>query len=204
LTVEAEYRSRLPALRATATALEDYIRNLLQDWNGAFHVDMISGRAKGRESFLTKATEYQHPLDDIQDQVGVRVVVYYLRDIEPVKAHLKQFFIAIEDKKAGVKGSNVFGYEAWHCILGVPPHIHADSKAPVDFFELQIATLFQHAWAQASHDATYKPGLERTPVIERENAWASAQAYGADQVFERILKAIEEEKEKAAKREMRP
>ena len=57
-----------------------------------------------------------------------------------------------------------------------------------EFFELQVKTLFQHAWAEANHDLGYKPeGKELDQESKRLLAYASAQAWGADRVFDELF-----------------
>ena len=57
------------------------------------------------------------------------------------------------------------------------------------FFELQIKTLFQHAWAEADHDLGYKPGtVPLTSAQRRKIAFTSAQAWGADHMFDELFR----------------
>src|SRR6185312_1039660 len=63
----------------------------------------------------------------------------------------------------------------------IPKTIPRD--APPRFFELQVKTLFQHAWAEAEHDIGYKPGRELNGDQERRFAFTAAQAWGADRIF---------------------
>lgn len=186
------YKQRLGTLRVAAASLRTYLIGELEGQGVASRIDMVTSRAKDPASFLAKAQRYDSPLEDIQDQIGVRVVVYYLSDVDAVRETVKRYFHAIEDRKAGVTGANVFGYEAWHCILQVPPHIKHESSTPIDFFELQVATLFQHAWAQAAHDLTYKSPRALPEELQRDSAWAAAQAYGADKVFQRLVESCKE------------
>jgi putative GTP pyrophosphokinase len=55
--------------------------------------------------------------------------------------------------------------------------------------ELQIKTLFQHAWSEANHDLGYKPDLQPLdPDDERKLAFTAAQAWGADQIFDELYR----------------
>jgi ppGpp synthetase/RelA/SpoT-type nucleotidyltranferase len=57
------------------------------------------------------------------------------------------------------------------------------------FFELQVKTLFEHAWSEAEHDLGYKPGEDPlTPQQARSLAYTSAQAWGADQIFNDLFR----------------
>jgi ppGpp synthetase/RelA/SpoT-type nucleotidyltranferase len=59
-----------------------------------------------------------------------------------------------------------------------------DKDMVPQFFELQIKTMFQHAWSEANHDLGYKPESgELDPEHLRLLAFTSAQAWGADMVF---------------------
>jgi putative GTP pyrophosphokinase len=53
-----------------------------------------------------------------------------------------------------------------------------------------VKTLFQHAWSEADHDVGYKPGsIPLTPEEKRKLAYTSAQAWGADQIFDELFQA---------------
>jgi putative GTP pyrophosphokinase len=80
-----------------------------------------------------------------------------------------------------------------HYILPIPSDViqaNWDPNYRPEFFELQIKTLFQHAWSEANHDLGYKEmGGSLGSVDKRKMAWASAQAWGADQIFDELFRA---------------
>jgi ppGpp synthetase/RelA/SpoT-type nucleotidyltranferase len=107
-----------------------------------------------------------------------------------VSALIDKYFRHIEKKAVVPDSVSKFGYFGTHYILLLPKGLTPSSgRASLPtFFELQIKTLFQHAWSEANHDLGYKP-LEKplTPEQERLLAFASAQAWGADKVFDSLL-----------------
>jgi ppGpp synthetase/RelA/SpoT-type nucleotidyltranferase len=60
----------------------------------------------------------------------------------------------------------------------------------IQFFELQIKTLFQHAWSEAEHDLGYKPTTILTSAQKKRLAFTAAQAWGADQIFDELFREI--------------
>jgi putative GTP pyrophosphokinase len=136
--------------------------------------------------------KYSEPLSQIQDQIGARIVVFYHSDVERIDELVKRYFRAIEYRNVVPDSESEFGYFGQHLILILPTDIIEDgmdkSLIP-EFFELQIKTLFQHAWSEADHDLGYKPGEQPlTAGQKRRIAYTSAQAWGADQMFDQLFR----------------
>lgn len=197
--LESEYSRRYnEVLMRIASNLEKYIHDLL---NAQPRIDRISVRAKSIGRFLQKAeavvngeSKYVEPLDQIQDQIGARIVVFYQQDVEMIEASVIEYFTAIEHQNLVPESESEFGYFGRHLVLALPPDVvdkdMALSLIP-KFFELQIKTLFQHAWSEADHDLGYKPGDKQlTPEHKRLIAFTSAQAWGADHIFRRLFEEL--------------
>jgi ppGpp synthetase/RelA/SpoT-type nucleotidyltranferase len=178
----------------TAAELEKLLKSHLEQTR---RIDRIVARAKTVDRFEAKAAKiddsgkakYESPLIQIQDQIGARVVVYYKNDLEPVEKELRKYLFAIEEKTLIPDSEWKFGYFGRHFIMKLPTEAvpkDIDSNAVPNFFELQIKTLFQHAWSEAEHDLGYKPPEELSEEHQRNLAYTSAQAWGADEVFERL------------------
>lgn len=189
------YRDRYErVLRPIAERLQEL---LLDHFDGAKHIDRISARAKTPDRFLAKAAKldadgrpkYVDPLVQIQDQIGARIIVYYRIDVAPTEEIARRYLHPIELVTIVPDSVWEFGYFGRHSIMAlpkdaIPDHLKAE-EAPA-FFELQLKTLFQHAWSEAEHDLGYKPVDQLTPEQKRLLAYTSAQAWGADDVFERL------------------
>lgn len=197
MTLEGQYRHRHDqVLLPIANKLEEYLKEILSDEP---RIDRITTRPKSIDRFMGKARterrdgalKYVDPLHQIQDQVGARIITFYKEDVERISAEVQRYFHAIESKEMLPENDWEFGYFGNHHVLAFPPDLidPAFDQAIVPFcFELQIKTLFQHAWSEANHDLGYKPGeqpLERDEL--RQLAYTSAQAWGADRVFNELF-----------------
>lgn len=181
-------------LRMVAENLRHLIHGHLE---GVAEIERVVARAKSPESFAEKAKTVEHgqpkyrdPLAQIQDQIGVRVIVLFMRSVEPVATQILTYFSAIEDTKIVPDSQSEFGYFGRHLILklpldAVPVEVQPD-EVPA-FFELQVKTLFQHAWSEANHDLGYKSRSLLSNEDQRLLAFASAQAWGADRAFEELM-----------------
>jgi ppGpp synthetase/RelA/SpoT-type nucleotidyltranferase len=171
-------------------------------FSGFPRIDRISAPAKSVDRFIAKAAiqerarqKYADPLNQIQDQVGARIVTFYPSDVERIRLEIEKYFKYIESKKVVPESESEFGYEGRHFILFVPEDLIDDAlerEESVDFFELQIKTLFQHAWSEAEHDLGYKPSGELTTDQKRRLAFTAAQAWGADQIFDELYRQTSE------------
>lgn len=204
-----EYKKILPFLtqevRESYKALKD--KNLLRIDQDCFFT------IKGVESFVAKALKfeidkdtkkeipnkykYENPFIDIQDQIRARIVVYYLSDVERVANVIIKTFGDIENNDFNNPNDyEKFGYQGRHIIVNINKNLIPDNlKVNLDvipnFFELQIKTLFQHAWSQAEHDLRYKGNDKLSFDDKKMLSFAAAQAWGADKVFEGIFQKKE-------------
>lgn len=178
----------------------ELLRLLKEYYSSSPRIDRITVRAKSVERFLAKATlqvnstqKYCDPINQIQDQIGARIVTYYSSDVERMSGEVERYFRPIEAKLVVPDTESEFGYFGKHFILLLPSDIFDDQltedRAP-QFFELQVKTLFQHAWSEANHDLGYKPTTELSSDQKRKIAFTSAQAWGADLIFEELHRQI--------------
>ncbi|MGA8213678.1 MAG: RelA/SpoT domain-containing protein [Candidatus Sulfotelmatobacter sp.] len=180
-----------------AARIEDHLKNL---FGSLARIDRISARAKSVDRFLGKAAKledgkpkYKDPLNQIQDQVGARIVTFYASDVERVRLEIEKYFKYIESQRIVPESEKEFGYEGRHFILFVPEDLVDDTVSrdeSVELFELQIKTLFQHAWSEAEHDLGYKPSVNLTRDQNRRLAFTAAQAWGADQIFDEMFRQM--------------
>lgn len=204
MTLATDYAKRFrAALQPVARALEVHLSELMQ---GTPHIDRISARPKTIDSFLGKAgmltesgePKYPDPIAQIQDQIGARIIVFYKQDVDAVAARVNRYFRPIESKDRVPESQWRFGYFGKHFILLMPEDVvdaAEDRQAVPPFFELQVKTLFQHAWSEGSHDLGYKPGeVPLEPDDERMLAYTSAQAWGADRAFDELFSRRAERK----------
>ncbi|WP_267553071.1 GTP pyrophosphokinase family protein [Rhizobium rhizogenes] len=200
MTIRDEYRARYEkVLQPLSTSLSELLTEHL---SGHKRIDRISSRAKSVERFVAKAgkltdqnvPKYEHPLAQIQDQIGARVTVFYKSEVESVREVLMRYLKPVESRDLVPASEWEFGYFGWHSVCLFPAELILPDW-PADliphFFEIQVKTLFQHAWSEANHDLGYKP--ERggpTPGQNRLLAFASAQAWGADRAFDELFSEL--------------
>jgi len=183
---------------ALAVLLSRIQDDLCDNFRDLPRVDRIVVRAKSPDRFLAKAAKldesgqkkYPDPLNQIQDIIGARVVGFYLSDIPSLEAIVEKYYQKIEKQNIMPEKPNEFGYEGKHFILFIPDECLTGlvSAVPLPkYFELQIKTLFQHAWAEAEHDVGYKSLRELNSQEKRYLAYAAAQAWGADRIFDEMI-----------------
>lgn len=186
-----------PILEALRESLEDKARQALHE---VPHVDRLSFRVKDRASFARKCRPvggralYADPLAEVEDQVAGRVIVFFSHDLQVVEERLSTWFTGlVEATKKRPERATEFGYESDHYILAIDEHLKPagwyEAGSMPTTFELQIRTLFMHAWAEPQHDLGYK-GSNVTDEHSRMLAWVAASAWGADRMFEDVWMAI--------------
>jgi ppGpp synthetase/RelA/SpoT-type nucleotidyltranferase len=197
------YGARLPLLKELAARLHARAGEVL---DGLPRIDRVSFRHKGALSFGRKSLanekegarkgerKYAHPLADIEDQVAGRALVFFRRDIAPVVDRLKTRFNRVEQSHKAPDRHDAFAYESEHLVFIIPPDVFPSGWSELPerptTFEMQVRTLFMHAWAEPQHDLSYKPGVTLTQEEKRQLAWAASSAWGGDAIFEQVLDSI--------------
>jgi GTP pyrophosphokinase len=187
------YASRLPLLGAAKAALK---RETLDALAAVEHVDRVAFRVKSVASFVAKALDpandppFSQPLLEVEDQIAGRVIVFFLRDMTTVQERLGRTFSTVERSRRQPARDEEFGYESDHMICIIPPHLKpvgwAEHASMPNTFELQIRTIFMHAYAEPQHDVAYKSSGELPRTVRRELAWIAASAWGADRAYQRV------------------
>jgi putative GTP pyrophosphokinase len=177
-----DYENRFEVLRQTAKLIDEDLRDLLKNLP---RIDSISVRPKSIDRFVEKAVrkKYSRPLDEIQDQIGARVVVFYLEDVTEISKRILAQFRVIENRTVEEEDPTSFSYRAKHFVSLIPREITTKTNVPIDFFELQVSTLFQHAWSEANHDLVYKTNSPKNYDELKLVALGAAHAWGADRIF---------------------
>jgi ppGpp synthetase/RelA/SpoT-type nucleotidyltranferase len=197
--VDDEYRRRFEGhMERVAVNLQQLVLGHLGD---AKDIDSVRTRAKDPTRFAQKAArldeqgqaKYATPLTEIQDQIGVLVVVRYKATVDPVWDILARYLAPIEDTAIVPDSYWEFGYFGRHGVMALPldtvPAEVGSGEVP-GFFELQIKTLFQYAWSEANHDLGYKSSQPLSGDQKRLSAFAAAQAWGADRAFDELYEEL--------------
>lgn len=180
------------------SALLDNIKDTLKNCN---NVDLINFRVKTKKSFMEKINslddnhnlKYPNPFREMQDIIGGRVVVYYKSDVQQIIEKLEKNYTRVEKIEIVPDDEKEFGYEGIHYIFFIPNHIYnpyRENNFIPYFFEFQIKTLYQHAWAQSEHGLGYKPGIKLPKNIKRKLAFLAAQSWGADEILNELVENI--------------
>jgi len=160
----------------------------------------ITFRAKSVERYREKASKekYKDPRSEITDMAGIRVITYLDSDAKEVEKIIKSTFEIVPElsvDKTQELGTDRVGYRSIHCVgtlgkerLALPEN----QKFSGHFFEIQIRTLLQHAWAEFEHDRNYKFKGVLPDEIKRRLALVAGNLEFLDQAFDSISTSIDE------------
>lgn len=141
----------------------------------------ISGREKSLDSILEKHTskryEIKNTITELNDLIGLRIVVLFPEFKSKVVDILSETFKLIGNASKSKQNPNTFGYSSVHLILGMKdewiqlPHWENHSKKKI---EVQIRTLSEYIWAETSHALFYKRNENIPNILNRELSKLSA------------------------------
>ncbi len=191
--LRAAYLQRIPLLEAAGEQLEKLTRVGLAGYPQT-HIDRIGFRVKDVDSFVDKVIHrgakpaYTDPLAQVEDQIGGRVIVLFKHDIEPVVELLLETFTKMELEHKVPAADAEFGYESTHLVCHISPPVRptgwAEEPRMPSTFELQVRTIFMHAYAEPNHNLGYKTANDLTRNQKRRLAWIAASAWGADEALQ--------------------
>lgn len=193
------YHERKRSYDAFAGKLHALLADLLT--RRALDVIQIESRVKAlaslSEKFSRKGKNYQDPLGEITDIIGLRVITYYQDDVDSVGELLKREFTFHPDQsvdKVAALDPDRFGYASSHYILSLSEDRWklGEWAAFRDIrFEVQVRTASQHAWAAISHKLDYKTQHEVPRPLRRRLYGLSALFELADAQFAVLRDATE-------------
>jgi ppGpp synthetase/RelA/SpoT-type nucleotidyltranferase len=165
----------------------------------------VTGRTKSVASFAAKAARtveggrvFLDPLQEISDQIGIRVITYVQRDVQAVVDLLSDQMLVHEDRDMGRETAQEgrFGYASRHLLISLDPGATpAAPDLPVGYrAQVQIRTVLQHAWAEFEHDIRYKGAVppEHVNDLDRRFTLAAGLLELADQQFSAIRDRLRE------------
>ena len=193
-----------PQFEAAESAIHSAVVARLGDDGLNYHD--IQHRVKGHSSLNTKlsrllpdgAPKYPGGMQDIDDIIGLRVILFLESDISSAIGALAGAFdqLGHVDKASEQRSRGEFGYSGQHLVLAVParrPPPGCDAFAG-QRFEVQLRTILQHAWAEFEHDIRYKNGGEVPPEVNRAFTLASGLIELADREFDTINEVVTAQK----------
>lgn len=160
----------------------------------------ISSRIKSKDSIRKKQNKKYYHTDNIvlengeierphliQDFVGVRITLYFVDDLDVVKAILDDVFNGFENNWNAKKGkTDSFAPAKFNGVFKIPDKLLRDNEKDNwlsycidDTFEVQLKTVLFNSWHEIEHDLRYK----------NKDIWEIFEEY--DRKFNSILASIE-------------
>ena len=205
------WEKEFSANRDSYVRFEKLLKNLLEKLleKEEFVPVQITSRTKTTQSLKEKierknleGKSYDNPLSQITDIVGIRIITYYLNDIDEIGNLIKKEF-QIDEKnsldKSAILGIDQFGYKSVHYIISLSSS-RQDLPEWVEFgmfkAEIQVRTTLQNAWAEIDHEIRYKKE-ENIPIEIRRRIYRLMALFElADEEFQNLKYLTEEVKAK--------
>ena len=181
-----EYRQQRPVFAKMQETIPAQVRALFDE--AGIVVASIESRVKEEKSLAgkleLKGAKYAS-LADITDVFGMRIITFYIDDVDKVASVVERLFEVDWDNsvdKRKLHEVDRFGYMSLHYICRHP-----------DFpfrFEVQMRTILQHAWANMNHDTGYKSDVEVPMEYMRNMNRLAGMLELVDEQFSRIRTEI--------------
>lgn len=177
-----EYKEHLPQFSEAETRTVKTILDYLSE--AGIRVAGVESRIKTEASLAgkleLKGAKYKS-LADITDILGLRIITFYLDDVDKVASAIERLFEVDWDDsvdKRKLHDVDSFGYLSLHYVCNIPDMSYR--------MEIQMRTLLQHAWANMYHDTGYKSGVEIPKAYIRNLNRLAGMLELADEQFSQI------------------
>jgi ppGpp synthetase/RelA/SpoT-type nucleotidyltranferase len=162
----------------------------------------VTGRIKTFDSFQEKIErkKYLRPFAENEDFIGIRVIVYYPKDMQTVQEIIEtEFDLQNKVDKMSELDVNQFGYRSYHSVVRIKsewlaaPNYRGLEDLKIEF---QVRTILMHAWAEISHKFSYKTKNQiPTQELERQLFLLSASFENSDRQLQVLRDDIEKYKD---------
>lgn len=151
------------SIRLVHSELDEYAKLLGQEV-GTLLNDLVnekkwsfSFRRKGLISFAQKMEMGLYSSkEDVDDFYACEIVVLSLKDINSAKNFIYSMFDVIEERPKSISRAEEFTFDGVRLYAKLPSSVAGPKTMSWMTFEIQIKTLLEKAWAEATHDFTYK------------------------------------------------
>ncbi len=191
--LRADYAVHSPRAHRLVEALCEQLQRILDSRDIALGVP-IESRVKSLQSLEDKLERKSLELAnllDLDDLIGIRIILLFQRDVSIVSDLIsKTFSILSTEDTAARLAETQFGYQSLHHVIQMPKTwLEVPTLADLGDLraEIQVRTLAQHIWAVASHKLQYKHEQSVPPSIRRSIHRVSALLETVDLEFERVL-----------------
>ncbi len=190
------YEREFRQYKKAAKVAGKLVRTILSDSQVQIH--LTTSRCKKPESLLLKLRKkkYRRPGRQLTDIVGVRVITYFENDIPSIVGlllhELEVNHHKSEDKRTKLNLTE-FGYLSVHLIARTKGRwARSPAFAPIRgmWFEIQVRSILEHAWAEIEHEIVYKSAIRFPEEIKRR----FARLAGALEILESEFVALRNER----------
>lgn len=207
---EAELRSiwqkERPMYEAWGRFVCAHVKSLIVDEIDPSSIELffripLKHRTKEEASLLAKAFHrnkpYKDPYSEIEDKVGVRIVVLFSDEIRLVERLINSCQLWTSEKSRDYEDEQAqkpfeFDYQSLHYIIRASEDIEFDGEIIVKNSpcEIQIRTILQHAYSELTHDTIYKPSVQAEPDVKRAAAKSMALIEATNDYFTQVKEKI--------------
>ncbi|MFK3836625.1 GTP pyrophosphokinase family protein [Microbacterium sp. NPDC087868] len=188
-----DYNQESEPHRARGEKIRSLVEEVLAD--GGVKIHSVTHRVKTEESARAKiedAPDKYGRFSDLHDLLGVRVITNLTTEVDAAVAVLTGAFTVDATRsldKAASLSDDEFGYQSFHLVVKLQ-----EDRARLPewrsfagiYFEIQVRSILQHAWAEIEHDLGYKSSVAVPREISRRFARLAGLLELADDEFVKL------------------